>query len=151
MSLSSCVTAGPDAVQEEDCLHNRGGRRLDDASAKSFAQRMVPAALYDDGRVMLDAEAVTLRRYYFPSGSPKRIPYRDIKDVRVQRMGWLTGKGRGWGTAHPRYWLPLDVTRPRKDKLVVLDLGQTVQPAFTPDEPERVVGIIRERLGRADD
>jgi hypothetical protein len=111
---------------------------------------MVPAALYDDGRVMLDAEGVTLRRYYFPAGRPKRIPYRDIKDVRVQRMGWLTGKGRGWGTVHPRYWLPLDVTRPGKDKLVVLDLGRPVQPAFTPDEPDRVAGIIRENLGRAD-
>ena len=99
---------------------------------------------------MLDATGVTLRRYYFPTGKPKRIAYRDIKDVQVQRMGWLTGKGRGWGTAHPRYWLPLDVTRPRKDKLVVLNLGQTVQPAFTPDEPERVVRIIRERLGHAD-
>jgi hypothetical protein len=42
------------------------------------------------------------------------------------------------------------VTRPGKDTLVVLDLGRTVRPAFTPDEPERVVGIIRERLGQAD-
>ncbi len=53
----------------------------------------------------------------------KWIPYEQIQRVRVQRMGWLTGKGRGWGSAHPGYWLPLDPTRLLKSTLLVLDLG----------------------------
>jgi hypothetical protein len=61
-------------------------------------------------------------------------------------MDWLSGKGRGWGSAHPRYWLPLDISRPRKDKLVVLDLGRFVHPAFSPDEPDRVIAILKQHV-----
>ncbi|MDQ6849519.1 MAG: hypothetical protein M3070_06000, partial [Actinomycetota bacterium] len=63
-------------------------------------------------------------------------------------MGWLTGKGRGWGTAHPGYWLPLDTSRPRKNTLVVLDLGGKVKPAFSPDDPDRVLAILQRRIGQ---
>lgn len=97
---------------------------------------------YDDGRVMLDRDGITLRHYYFPLGTSKRIPYDRIHGVHARPMGWLTGKGRGWGTAHPGYWLPLDRSRPRKDTLVVLDLGGYVKPAFTPDDPHRVLEIL---------
>lgn len=106
---------------------------------------MAETALYDDGLVILDADAITLRRYYFPFATSKRIAYRDIRDVTARPMGWLTGKGRGWGTVNPRYWLPLDTSRPRKDTLLVLDLGKPVKPAFSPDEPERVLELLREK------
>ena len=102
---------------------------------------------YDDGRAVLDSFGVTLRRYYFPTGQSKQIPYRAIHAAEVRPNGWLTGKGRAWGTAHPRYWLPLDISWPRKDKLVVLDLGGFVHPAFSPDEPDRVIAILRQHLG----
>jgi hypothetical protein len=109
---------------------------------------MSDGALYDDGRAILDDEGVTLRRYYFPTGASKRIPYRRIRAVRSQRMGWLTGRGRAWGTAHPGYWLPLDWSRLRKGEFVVLDLGGRVKPAFSPDDPDRVLSILEERVGR---
>jgi hypothetical protein len=102
--------------------------------------------LYDDGRVVLDRAGITLRRYYFPLGTSKRIPYRRIRGVRSRPMGWLTGKGRGWGSAHPGYWLPLDISRPRKDTLVVLDLGGYVKPAFTPDDVTRVLEILAQHI-----
>ena len=102
--------------------------------------------LYADGRVLLDDEGLTLRRYYFPMGTSKRIRYSQIERVRAQPMGWFTGKGRGWGSAHPGYWLPLDLTRPRKSTLVVLDLGARVKPSFSPDEPEMVLRLLRERV-----
>jgi hypothetical protein len=104
-------------------------------------------ALYDDGNVVLDSEGITLRRYYFPTGASKRIPYREVREFEVRSMGWWTGKGRGWGTAHPGYWLPLDIGRPRKDTLVVLDVGRRVKPAFSPDDPARVLEILRQHTG----
>ena len=103
---------------------------------------------YDDGRAVIDGNGVTLRRYYFPTGQSKHIPYRQIHAAEVQPMGWWTGKGRGWGSADPHYWLPLDISRPRKDKLVVLDLGGFVHPAFSPDEPDRVIAILRQHVGQ---
>lgn len=103
---------------------------------------------YDDGNVALDGSGVLLRRYYFPTGRSKRIPYSAIRGLRVRRMGWLTGKGRLWGTAHPGYWLPYDGKRPRKERLVVLDVGGRVKPACTPADVDRAVELIRRNLRR---
>lgn len=106
--------------------------------------------LYDDGRVLLDTRGVTLRHYYFPFGTSKHIPYEQIRAVRTQPMSWWTGKGRLWGTSHPEYWLPLDGSRPRKEILLVLDLGARVKPAFSPDDPHRVREILAARTPSAD-
>ncbi|TDV43573.1 hypothetical protein [Actinophytocola oryzae] len=107
---------------------------------------MTTDVLYDDGRVALDSRGVTLRRYYFPIGTSKHIPYRRIRRVWTREMSWWSGKGRLWGTAHPGYWLPLDGSRPQKDTLVVLDTGSPVRPAFTPDDPDRFVEIVSAHL-----
>jgi hypothetical protein len=101
---------------------------------------------YDDGLVRLDDQGITLRHYYFPTARSKHIPYGQIRDVEVRAMGWLTGKGRIWGSASLRYWLPLDRRRMRKDRLVALDVGRRVQPAFTPDEPDVVLSVVRRHL-----
>jgi hypothetical protein len=54
--------------------------------------------------------------------------------------------GRIWGTTVPGYWLPLDLERPRKQTLVVLDIGRRVRPAVSPDDPDRVLDLLRERM-----
>lgn len=104
-------------------------------------------ARYDDGRVLLDDSGVTLRRYYFPLFAAKRIPYAEIRGVTRRPVTWRFGKFRAWGTDHPRYWMPLDVLRWRRPTVVALDLGSAVRPAFTPDDPDRVLQILRERTG----
>lgn len=107
---------------------------------------MVHDMLYDDGLVRLDDDGITLRRYYFPWATSKHIRYQDVRGVQARPMTWLTGKGRLWGTSSFRYWLPLDTKRPSKDTLVVLDLGGKVKPAFSPDDPDKVVALITQRL-----
>lgn len=102
--------------------------------------------LYDDGGLLLDDEGLTIRRYYFPWAGPKRIAYTRIRQATVRPMGWLTGKGRGWGTAHPGYWFPLDLHRARKRVLVVLDLGRKVKPCVTPDDPDRFIRLLDTRV-----
>src|SRR5262249_23586549 len=93
--------------------------------------------LYDDGLVQLDVERLTIRRYYFPFGTSKHIPYVQIKGVHQWRMGLLTGKGRLWGSGDFRHWAPLDLRRPWKEKALILDLGTWVKPVITPDDPDR--------------
>jgi hypothetical protein len=123
--------------------HVRGHRKL------AYCHGVDDDSPYDDGLAVLDDQGITLRRYYFPTGGPKHIPYARIRNVEVRPMGWLTGRGRVWGTGGLGYWLPLDLSRLHKDKLVVLDLGLRTKPAFSPDDPDRVVAIVRRRLGRA--
>jgi hypothetical protein len=101
--------------------------------------------LYDDGLVQLDADGLTIRRYYFPLGTSKRIPYARIKGVQERRMGALTGKGRLWGSVDLRHWFPLDLHRPQKEKLLILDVGKSVRPVITPDDPDRVLALLQER------
>jgi hypothetical protein len=102
-------------------------------------------ALYDGG-LLLDDDGLTIRRYYFPFAGPKRIPYAAVRHVRSRPMGWLTGKGRGWGTAHPGYWLPLDLRRAGKHTLLTFDLGRRVKPCVTPDDPNRVMQLLQGRV-----
>ncbi len=54
---------------------------------------MMNGVFYDDGLVALGHDGITMRRYYFPFGTSKRIPYARIRNVREWRMGPFTGKG----------------------------------------------------------
>lgn len=102
--------------------------------------------LYDDGLVTLDSGGLTIHRYYFPLGTSKYIPYSKIGGVQELSMGLWTGKGRLWGSGDLRHWFPLDLRRPQKGKALVLDVGTWVRPVITPDDPDRVLAILRERV-----
>jgi hypothetical protein len=103
-------------------------------------------ALYDDGKLVLHEHGMTIRHYYFPWAGPKRIPYAKVRNVVVRPMSWRTGRGRLWGTADLRYWLPLDLRRPGKHTLLCVDVGRYVKPCVSPDDPNRVIGLLRGRV-----
>lgn len=103
---------------------------------------------YDDGLIQLDREALTLRRYHFPSGTSKIIPLRDIRGYQVAPLGLLMSRFRLWGTDFRR-WLPLDVNRPLKSTLITLDVrGTYPQPACTPVRPREFVDVLDQLLDR---
>ncbi|MEB3033598.1 PH domain-containing protein [[Mycobacterium] nativiensis] len=103
---------------------------------------------YDDGMVVLDRRAITLRRYHFPSGTAKVIPLSAIRGYRAEPLGMLTHRFRIWGSSDLRRWLPLDIKRPVRTTLITLDLEGTPwpQPAFTPADPERFCELLDELL-----
>jgi hypothetical protein len=105
------------------------------------------AALYDDGNLVLDDGGLTIRRYYFPLATEKRLPYSTIRSIDVQPMGPMSGSWRIWGSGSLGHWFPLDTGRPRKHTLVVIDAGDSVKPCVTPTEPERFVEILQSRIG----
>ena len=105
------------------------------------------AASYDDGLVQLDRAAITLRRYYFPSGTSKVIALGAIRGYRAQPLGALINRYRIWGSTDLRRWLPLDVRRPFKSTLITLDVpGTWPSPAFTPDRPDEFTALLDELL-----
>jgi hypothetical protein len=102
---------------------------------------------YDDGLIQLDREALTLRRYHFPSGTSKIIPLRDIRGYRVTPLGMFLQRFRLWGSSDLRRWLPLDVRRPLKSTLVTLEVpGAFPDPACTPERPQDFVTLLDEFL-----
>jgi hypothetical protein len=91
-------------------------------------------AAYHDRRITTDDGGIAIHGYYFPWGT-KRISYPTVRSVTRMSIGALTGRGRIWGTANPRYWANLDVGRPRKSVGYILDIGRFVRPFITPDDP----------------
>ena len=104
---------------------------------------------YDDGLIQLDREAITLRRYHFPSGTSKIIPLRNIRGYTAKPLGMLLQRFRIWGSSDLRRWLPLDIRRPLKSTLITLDVpGTYPSPAFTPLDPEEFIAMLDELLER---
>ncbi|MEB3023769.1 hypothetical protein [[Mycobacterium] crassicus] len=103
---------------------------------------------YDDGLVVLDRQAITLRRYHFPSGTAKVIALSAVRGYRAEPLGMLTQRFRIWGSSDLRRWLPLDVKRPWRTTLITLELQDNPwpQPAFTPADPERFCELLDELL-----
>lgn len=101
---------------------------------------------YEDSGLRLDEDGITIRRYYFPLAGPKRIPYSEIRGFKAEQMTFASGGGRIWGATDPRYWFPLDIHRPRKKQLLILDVGARVHPCITPDDPDRVIELLRDRV-----
>ena len=107
-----------------------------------------PAPTYDDGLIQLDRQAITLRRYHFPSGTSKVIPLRTVRGYRAEPLGLVLNRFRIWGSSDLRRWLPLDVWRPMKSTLVTLDVpGTKPSPAFTPLRAREFTAVLDELLG----
>src|SRR5262249_1744221 len=109
---------------------------------------MVRQVLYDDGLVKLDLDGLTIRRYYFPLGTSKRIPYARIKGVQERHMGALTAHAPLWGSSDLRHWFPLDLRRSQKEEALILEVGTWVSPVITPEDPERVLALLQEQTAR---
>ncbi len=106
-----------------------------------------PRQRYDDGLVQLDREAITLRRYHFPSGTSKIIPLTTVRGYKAEPLGWLMHRFRIWGSSDLRRWLPLDVRRPFKSTLITLDVpGTRPSPAFSPADPGEFTALLDELL-----
>ena len=104
---------------------------------------------YDDGLVQLDRAAITLRRYHFPSGTAKVITLDAIRGYKAEDLGLFTHRFRIWGSSDFRRWLPLDISRPFKSKLITLDVpGTRPSPAFTPVRPDEFTALLDELLRR---
>jgi hypothetical protein len=106
---------------------------------------------YDDGLVQLDREAITLRRYHFPSGTSKIIALNSIRGYKAEALGLLLHRFRLWGSSDLRRWLPLDMGRPFRSTLITLDVrGARPCPAFTPANAGEFIALLDRLLDERD-
>jgi hypothetical protein len=106
----------------------------------------VTEALYEDAGLVLDDDGITIRRYYFLLSVPKRVAYNKIRGIRAKPMSWVKGNRRLVGALNPRYRLPRDVRRATKQTLLILELGRWVKPCIIPEDPARVIALLRDRV-----
>lgn len=98
---------------------------------------------YQDGSIGVTEDALTIKGYYFP-GTVKRVSLADIRSVVRADMGTLRGKGRIWGTANPGYWANFDARRSSKAVAFLVDVGRSVKPFVTPDDPAAFEAALRD-------
>jgi hypothetical protein len=98
---------------------------------------------YDDGLIACGSDALLIRRYTLLL-RPRRVPYSDIRNVTKLQLGTMR-KWRIWGSGDFLHWWNFDARRPRKEIALALDVGGRVRPTITPDDPQRVVEILRRR------
>lgn len=102
--------------------------------------------LYEDPHVICDEDALTINLYYFPLGS-KRIPYSTIRSLKEETLGLFTGSGRLWGMGITPEWFHFDLQRPLKPKAIVIEEeGNWIKSVITPNDHDRVLQILREKL-----
>lgn len=99
---------------------------------------------YDDGAIALDEAGLTVRDYFLP-GRPRHIPFAAIVDAELIPLGFWTGRHQlmGIGPFRPRSFFPWDRKRATRSSGVSLDLGKRLRVVITPDDPDRVLELIR--------
>ncbi len=106
---------------------------------------MNPMELYRDNRIACTDTEVRIGWYYFPFGT-KTIPYSSIRSLERFTLSTLRGNWRIWGTGDFKHWLNLDGKRPKKSVGFILDVGTSVKPVLTPDDPDVFEQVVRQRL-----
>jgi hypothetical protein len=101
--------------------------------------------LYSDNLVEISAETILFKRYYFPIGA-KRMRLSDIDRVVIQKPTFATGKYRLQGSSGLHTWFPLDLQRPRRNKIFVIMLRHGKRRiGFTVEDEAMVEQILRDR------
>jgi hypothetical protein len=101
--------------------------------------------LYSDSLVEISTETILFRRYYFPFGA-KRLKLSNIERVVVQEPTLATGKYRLQGSGGLRTWFPMDLKRPRRNRIFIILLhNKWRRIGFTVEDESAVEQILRQR------
>jgi hypothetical protein len=101
--------------------------------------------LYSDSLVEVSTEIILFKRYYFPLGA-KRLKLSDIERIIIQQPGFFTGKYRLQGGAGLHTWFPMDLQRPRRNKIFLIILrNRRRRIGFTVENEAALEQIFRER------
>lgn len=103
------------------------------------------AILHEEAEIICYDDKIEIKHYYFPAGLSKVIFYKDIKSFHEDKLTLLNGKGRLWGMNLSPYWFNWDIKRFSKTKMIAIHLGNTINPAITPDNHEKVLAILKEK------
>ncbi|MDE3059113.1 MAG: hypothetical protein KGJ59_14270 [Bacteroidota bacterium] len=99
--------------------------------------------LYKDSLIEISADSILLKRYYFPFFTSKPIRFEQIQTITAEEPTLLNGKWRLQGTTDFRTWFPLDLARPKRDKIFFISLkGKTIRIGFTVEDSDTVLRIL---------
>jgi hypothetical protein len=99
--------------------------------------------LYQDNLIEISNDSLTLKNYYFPSKSPKKIFFTEIKEIETKQPSFFSGKWRVHGTGDFRTWYPQDSKRHKRNKIFVITYkNKWMRSGFTVENSETVEKIL---------
>jgi len=99
---------------------------------------------YQDKLVELTDDAITFHHYYFPFGD-RSVPFKQIEHIEVTSVPPMTERWRLWGTGDFRTWFPLDMKRPKRDRIFIASLrGSHLRIGFTVEDSAQVEAILKD-------
>lgn len=100
--------------------------------------------LYSDKLIDISDEYITLKNYYFPFLSSKKIPLQRIELIEAKVPVMANGKYRYWGSGDFRTWYPLDSRRSSRDKIFIIRfINKWCRDGFTAEDSEKVENILK--------
>jgi len=100
--------------------------------------------LYQDSLITIEGDYLTLKNYYFPSMSSKKILFANVENIKVYDPSILRGKWRIQGTGDFRIWYPADSSRYKRDKIfVIIYKNKWMRSAFTVEDLDKVEEIFK--------
>lgn len=100
--------------------------------------------LYNDSLVEISENLLILKKYYFPSLSSKKISFEQIRSFKVLEPTIPNGKWRIHGSGDLRTWFPMDIKRPKRDKIFWIALKtQWITIGFTVEDSNKVIEVLR--------
>ena len=107
---------------------------------------MAEEILYQDGLIEIRKDVLILKNYYYPSKSSKSIKINDIEKTEMKKPTIISGKWRIQGTGDFRTWYPLDISRPKRDKIfIIIYKNKWIRSGFTVENSKRVEEIFRKQ------
>ncbi|MDO5736521.1 MAG: hypothetical protein Q4P15_08600 [Propionibacteriaceae bacterium] len=86
---------------------------------------------------------MTIRGYYFPWFGARKLPLSAIRIVTRVPLSTWGGRWRLWGSTTLEYWANIDMRRHRKNTGFALDIGYSMKPFITPDDPDGFERVLR--------
>ncbi|MBV9488913.1 MAG: hypothetical protein JO069_04205 [Verrucomicrobia bacterium] len=81
---------------------------------------MPQSPLYEDTLVVLTSDSLLIKGYYFPTRAPKRVALAEVQRIEILRPSLWTGRFRLWGSGDLTTFFPLDLGRPKRDRIFLL-------------------------------
>ena len=99
---------------------------------------------YQDALIEINDQEIIFHRYYFPTGTDKRVALSDIESIEVRQPSTFGGSHRIWGTGDLRTWYPYDRQRPKRDRIFRANLRDKKRRiGFTAERSDEVIQIFK--------
>jgi hypothetical protein len=99
--------------------------------------------LYEDSLVVLTSDSLLLKRYYFPTLKPKLVSLTEVQRIEILCPNLWTGRFRLWGSGDLRTFYPLDLGRPKRDRIFQLtQRDKRIRIGFTVENSELFIAAI---------